>query len=87
MRLIWLGIVPVVLCGCGDSPDDKGACVSGSFNGYVECQQDDERSSCESHNSQKMNGVSWTFHEGKECSDLGFTHQCHTNDYVKPSCP
>ncbi len=62
----------LTLTACGD---DSGACVSDSvdYKYFVRtyCYDNWDRSDCDEHNDQPVNGTNWTFHAGETCEDRG----------------
>lgn len=66
-----LSVAALGLAGCGSGP---GACVGiGSFTGNIYCYNDWDEADCEDHDANEVNGASWRFHEGKACSELGYS--------------
>ncbi|MBN1770192.1 MAG: hypothetical protein JXB32_02930 [Deltaproteobacteria bacterium] len=74
-RLSIVAVLVVALgqLGCGDSSDDRGACISsGAHLGANECMENWTREACEDFDTRGVNSATWTFYEGQSCSELGW---------------
>ena len=81
MPALVLGLIAALLwVGCGSG---NNACVgTGSDPLLDSCfQNENDASSCNAFNGESLNGDTWTFHDGKTCSEVGFDYRCTNGTY------
>ena len=73
MKTRWSSLLILVVCLFVNSCKDKtGVCTAccGS-GGTTYCKDGWTESECKDWSSQKVNGLSWTWHEGQTCAGRG----------------
>jgi hypothetical protein len=78
--LIAAGAAAFISIGCG--PSDNACVGVGPEPDLDSCFQDEnDAASCGAFNTEGLNGDTWTFHDGKTCSDEGFLYECPSGTY------